>query len=155
MNREEIQAEIERLQNLLEEDVNKYKLPRIPNERYYYITTRTNLDRIGVEYTHDDVCNSDDNKYNQYNYFTDENKAKQYADHIKLQLELFQIRDMINDGWKPDWKNIYQQRYCAYFARNESGSQLMINGLVFGSEEDMKKFIDIVGIDKIKKYVNF
>lgn len=154
MNREEIQAEIDRLQNLLEEDINEYKPRRLEEDKKYsYINSNLSVSNKFERFSYDDNINYQN--FNYFDYYKDKDKAQQYADHIKLQLELFQIRDMINDGWKSDWSNIYQNRYCAYFARNESGSQLMINGLVFGSEEDMKKFIDIVGIDKIKKYVNF
>ena len=128
-----------------------YLIPRAKLENsYMYLDSSFN-----VNYEIDNYSSWDLESYELFNYFTDENEAKRYSEYMKLTIELFRTRDMINDGWKPDWNDINQEKYCASFLQNKNGNIKTVNGLIFGSEEDMKKFIDIVGIDKIKKYIQF
>lgn len=127
------------------------KIPRAKlNDDYCYFDVYFNVDHDIDNYNSCDL-----ESYESFNYFIDENEAKRYSEYIKLTIELFRTRDMINDGWKPDWNNDYQNKFCASFLQNKNGNIKTVNGLIFGSEEDMKKFIDIVGIDKIKKYIQF
>ena len=154
----ELESQNKKEKELNQYKLNQYKLPRVENKKYYYISTITNFNRFGVEVTNDDVCESDDVNYNQYNYFTDENKAKQYADHIKLQLELFQIRDMINGDWKPDWDYNSKAKYVVINVENEITNITYCYShapFAFETPEKRDKFIELVGEDKIMKYLSF
>lgn len=159
MNINEIEKEIERLQNLLIEEKNKYKLPRLENQTYYYVTNISFTNSIGLGISKDIGCNYDNSKYNNFDYFTDKDKAQKYADHIRLELELFQIRDMVRDGWIPDWDNKETDKHCIGWYINKKVDQIIMNGvgasLSFQTEEKLKHFIDLVGEEKIKQYLSF
>lgn len=156
MNEKELEKEIERLQNLLIEQrqKNQFKLPRAREKGiYYYIDDYLNADEATEDFTL-----VDNDSYDEFNYFTDENKAQKYADHIKLQLELFQIRDIINDDWIPDWNNEDISKYvlALYSDRLECFVHWKgVSPLAFPTEEKLNKFKELVGENKIKQYLSF
>lgn len=38
--------------------------------------------------------------------------SKQYAEAIRALCQLIQLRDCYNDGWQPDWTDIYSDKWC-------------------------------------------
>lgn len=139
-----------------EKELDKYKLPRVENQKYYHIAKFTL--GIDINSTIDYQNNDFDNlNYEQYNYFTDKEKAQQYANHIKLELELLQIRDIIRDGWTPVWNNI-EHKYFVFFRNGNIYIDCHFSSyrpLTFQSKEKANKFIELVGKEKIKQYLSF
>ena len=156
MNESEIKAEINRLQNLLKEK-ESFKLPRSSyNHKYFYISKFTNGIDVGPA---EDYLDSMDNRnYKQFNYFVDEEKANRFAEHIKLTLELFQVRDVLNGDWEPDWNDDSQIKYTLMRQKNELVKIINYSdarSLSFQTNEKRDKFIEFVGKDKIIKFLSF
>lgn len=103
----------------------------------------------------------DDNLHNCFNYFTDKEKAEKYAEYMKLQLELFHIRDKIRNGWEPDWDNHAQVKYYVDYFNSKldkleyAQAYSRPKRFAFKSLSQCKKFVKSVEEEKLIKYLKF
>ena len=133
----------------------KFKSSKVERlQQFYYFIDRDLLVESQLELN----SSLDDNLHNCFNYFTDKEKAEKYAEYMKLQLELFQIRDKIRNGWEPDWDSYTQVKYYVdYF--NSKIEYVTAYGrpkqFAFKSLSQCKKFVKSVEKEKLIKYFKF
>lgn len=151
MNKKEIQAEIERLQNLLEKQ--EYKLEKVKyGHEYHYI----DYDFV-IETLMENGSTKSSKCYDNFNYFASKQEAKKYSDHFKLELELLKTRDMIRNGWVPDYSS-QDYKYIIYSMDNNIVLTRKRNTkavLCFQSKKQRDKFMELISIEKIIKYLSF
>ena len=70
--------------------------------------------------------------------------SKSDAKGIIALMQLIQLRDCYNDGWKPDWEDIQNAKYTIYCAKNSifAGTFYTIHHILcFKTEELRDKFL--------------
>lgn len=73
-----------------------------PRQKEYYIDNTSN------------ICEACNFALDRRNSIVDKNLLpnKETAEAILALLQLIQLRDCYNDGWKPDWQDIWVTKYC-------------------------------------------
>ena len=72
--------------------------------------------------------------------------------------KLLEVAEYLNGDWKPDWNNQEQCKYVLYYnhSTKQFGSDFYsytsITPIVFPSEENAKKAIEIIGEEELKKF---
>ena len=72
--------------------------------------------------------------------------------------KLLEVADYLNGNWKPDWDNKEQCKYiiCYNHETKQFGtdfySYTSITPIVFSSEENAKKAVEIIGEEELKQF---
>lgn len=140
------------------EKIEKGTIERVRhNGDYYYIAMKDY--KFNVKLTQDTYGGCDDYLHKQSNYFHTQEQANKYRSHIEFLLELMQIRDILNDGWIPNWNNLDEDKYQIYLNHNDVSFSCGISAcdtpLYFQTEEKRDLFLETVGEAKIKEFLLF
>ena len=80
------------------------------NENYYTI-----LPSGGVEADRQFCTQVDGNRINFGNACKDRDYMERRAKEIKLYNLLSNFAEVVNEGWTPNWKDKYEEKYCLYY----------------------------------------
>lgn len=129
-------------------------------ENYWYVTD------CGIAITEEDIrtANSatDNYRYDTHNYFQTEEEARKYASVLETERQLRKFADVHNDVI--DWKNAKQDKWYLYYSYHMdkiitshvgSVSVKIPRVVYFTSETVLRLTVDIIGEDKIKKYLTY
>ena len=140
-----------------EEDTWKMKCPLKDGDEYWFIN-----DFGSVRIDRWCGCETDMDRFNIGNAFQTEYEADLEANRRDL-LTLFKaFRDECNDGWKPDWTNVRQNKYYVFYSQMNNhvwvshqvlGNHFHIFGY-FKNNEDAQRAIDLFGDEIIELFVD-
>lgn len=102
-------------------------------------------------------------KYDVWHYFTrncfkTKEEAEFHLEELKVEYELKDLADKLNEGWTPNWENCLEEKNYAYYDHytykvevgRTVGSQC--NDILFKNKKLCQKAIDTIGEDRLKKY---
>lgn len=133
------------------EDEWKMKIPYDVGDEYYL------LDDSGSDYKFKwDEYSVDKRRFEQGNVFPTKEEAELEAKRRKLLTRFRAFRDECNDGWKPDWKNAYENKL--FICKVDSELEVYVSSIgnsfamfgYFKNEQDAKRAIELFG-DEIKE----
>lgn len=151
------QEEREQLMKLVEK-ANKPKYEQwIPKDKeyYYYLGVdgsvngaywhdNSNIARFGVKYG---------------NFFKTKEEAERFAEKRRIEVELQNIANELNNGWKPNWEDPNEAKYS--IVKGASGNilidydyNLTRSTIYFKTREFAKQAIEHIGEERLKKYFN-
>ena len=136
-----------------EEDTWEMKCPYEVGDKYYIVNPRGS-----VKFVFWNGCVSNEKTFNQGNTFPTKQAAELEAKRRNLLTRFRAFRDECNDGWKPDWKDGFEDKLFISF--DIFGDKLSwrlarsVNGFntfgYFQNESDALKAIELFG-DEIKE----
>lgn len=100
----------------------------------------------------------DNARFSLGNVFKTREEAKFALEKRKVEVELQDVADELNDGWKPDWKNNKDYKYFMYY---DCRTRKLIVGcntacnhanVHFKDEPCAKEAIKRIGEERLKKY---
>ena len=133
------------------EDEWKMKIPYDVGDEYYL------LDDSGSDYKFKwDGYSVDKRRFEQGNVFSTKEEAELEAKRRNLLTRFRAFRDECNDGWKPDWKNAYENKL--FICKVDSELEVYVSSIgnsfamfgYFKNEQDAKRAIELFG-DEIKE----
>ena len=153
---EELQKQIKKLNKKLEAEIEKRKEVECPfeDDDSYYLLTDTgsiseeNWENYGVETA----------AWSQGNIFSTEEQATLARDRRILLTKFNSFRDKCNGDWKPDWNNLYEDKYSIQFYHYSMEFTIYNSGYIdgfrlfgyFQKREDAEVAIELFG-DEIKR----
>lgn len=140
----------------LEDDKKEFELTYPKDGGAVYFINRGDKSTTKTQFWSDSTI--DKNYFEMGEYFNTEQEVEQYLKERKLLFKLHQWAKIKNEGWEPDWKDVFQEKYYIfydyyrkrlYFSFNNSTGT--INKLpYFKTREIAKECIDLFG-DEIKE----
>lgn len=104
-----------------------------------------------------------DDETDRWHYFTrncfkTKEEAEFHLEELKVEYELKDLADKLNEGWTPNWENCLEEKNYAYYDHHTYkvevgrtvGSQC--NDILFKNKKLCQKAIDTIGEDRLKKY---
>lgn len=140
-----------------EEDTWKMKCPLKDGDEYWFIN-----DFGSVRIDRWCGCETDMDRFNIGNAFQTEYEADLEANRRDLLTRFKAFRDECNDGWKPDWTNVRQNKYYVFYSQMNNhvwvshqvlGNHFHIFGY-FKNNEDAQRAIDLFGDEIIELFVD-
>lgn len=140
----------------LEDDKKEFQLIYPRNNEILYCISNANANAYDVYF---DITDPGDIKVFEHGlYFNSPEEAEQYLKERKLLFKLHQWAKFKNEGWVPDWKDVFQGKYHIFYDyyRKElcfsfNNSTSTINKLpYFKTERIAQECIDLFG-DEIKE----
>ena len=140
----------------LEDDKKEFKLTYPRDKEMIYLA-----DCEVTSVLYDAIDKADKRIFEHGLYFNTEQEAEQHLKERKLLFKLHQWAKLKNEGWEPDWSDIYQAKYYIFYDyyRKElhfsfNNSTSAINKLpYFKSEKIAKKCIELFG-EEIKEVLH-
>ena len=145
----EMKAEIERMENGWE-----MKCPYREGDRFYLVNPRGS-----VKFVFWDNCVSNKKSFNQGNIFPTRKAAELESKRRNLLTRFKAFRNECNGDWKPDWKNVYENKYFICKVDSKLGAYASSIGnsfAMFGyfkNSEDCERAIKLFGDEIIELYV--
>ena len=140
----------------LEDDKKEFELSYPKDDHWVFCVDSDTGEIIEVHYTANNI--TDRFLFEHGYYFEIKEEAKQYLKERKLLFKLHQWAKFKNEGWVPDWKDVFQGKYHIFYDyyRKElcfsfNNSTSTINKLpYFKTERIAQECIDLFG-DEIKE----
>ena len=138
MDKEKIKQKIKELEALLEE-------PKDEADAEFKLKLNT-----GGFYYHGDGDIRNDSSLTRYlrcfNYFLTKEQSEIAVKRMSAQNELLQMAFILNDDWKPNWKDSSENKYCIHFKHDKSEFCSDYNnwysyGLVYFKANPLKYFL--------------
>lgn len=151
------EEEREQLMKLVEK-ANKPKAGRWKPETYNTYWFISLLTASGISRSSWRGDSFDNARFSVGTVFKTEKDAKFALEKRKVEVELQDIADELNDGWKPDWTNGEQDKYFLYYDCRAkcfrfSTNEIFKNPVVYFKTESMaKEAIKRIGEERLKKY---
>lgn len=83
--------------------------------------------------------------------------SREIADREAIRTKWINIAEYVNEGWKPDWNDEEEEKYCFYYDYETKEACLTVyhyiyhDGIIyFKSEESAKLALEILGEDEFK-----
>lgn len=137
-----------------QEDTWKMECPYEYEDEYYYI------DSAGSAcYAHWDGLNVEEKTFKQGNMFQTKQAAELESKRRNLLTRFKAFRNECNGDWKPDWKNVYENKYFICKVDSKLGAYASSIGnsfAMFGyfkNSEDCERAIKLFGDEIIELYV--
>ena len=168
MTNEELEREIKRLEEQIEDQINSLRIKFLEseeNKKPYEVKVPKDIDdyynpdEFGVvDHLEDFSTSYGENCYIRGLAFKTEKEAEQYDKERILLFKLHKWAEEQNGGWTPNWKDVDEEKWVAmydnkyeFFEIYESRRYLKLLKLpYFKSEEIAKQFIEEFG-DEIKE----
>lgn len=133
------------------EDTWEMKCPLKDGDEYWFIN-----DFGSVRIDRWCGCETDMDRFNTGNAFQTEYEADLEANRRVLLHRFKMFRNKCNDGWKPDWKNAYENKY--FICEVVSGLEVYVSSIgnssvtfgYFKNNEDCERAIELFG-DEIQE----
>lgn len=145
------------IQTSKKEDTWEMKCPYKDGDDYWFLFDDGNIDN---EYWCD--CLEDDGRFKIGNTFPTEKEAELESKRRNLLTRFRAFRDECNNGWKPDWTNVRQNKYYVFYSQMNNhvwvshqvlGNHFHIFGY-FKNNEDAQRAIDLFGDEIIELFVD-
>nr|DAW10807.1 MAG TPA: protein of unknown function (DUF5320) [Caudoviricetes sp.] len=145
----EMKAEIKRIENGWE-----MKCPYKYGDEYFFI------DEVGslIESRWDGL-DMDKDRFSQGNIFPTKQATELEAKRRNLLTRFRAFRDECNDGWKPDWNDMYEAKWSAVLSEGELLALSMYANNSFDTfghfknQEDCQRAIELFGEEIIELFV--
>lgn len=102
--------------------------PSMKNE--YFISSTSRVERSDALHLYDQRSSCDKNLL----------PSKELAEAMLALCQLIQLRDCYNDGWKPDWSDLGEDKFIIYFYKNRIAltTNYVTSHILYFKTEDLR-----------------